>query len=44
MEHCKIFKLLNDSTVLKFATKKWIEANDLSSAPYSASKGLKIQC
>ena len=44
MEHCKIFKLLDNSTVSKFVTKKWIEANDLSSAPYSASKGLKIQC
>ena len=31
MEHCKIFKLLNNSTVSKFVTKQWIQVNDLSS-------------
>ena len=31
MENYKIFKLLNDSSVSKFVTKKWVEANDLSS-------------
>ena len=36
MEHCKISKLSNDSTVSKFVVKKkWIEANDLSSGQYS---------
>ena len=30
MEHFKISKLLNDSTVLKFVTRKWIEVHDLS--------------
>ena len=30
MEHHKISKLLNDSTVLKFVTKKWIKVNDLA--------------
>ena len=37
MEHCKISKLSNDSTVSKFVIKKkkWIEANDLSSGQYS---------
>ena len=30
MEHPKISKLLNDSTVSKFVTRKWIEVNDLS--------------
>ena len=29
MEQHKIPKLLNDSTVLKFVTMKWIEVNDL---------------
>ena len=29
MEHHKISKSLNDSTVLKFATRKWIEVNNL---------------
>ena len=30
MEHHKISKLLNDSTVFKIVTRKWIEVNDLS--------------
>ena len=30
MEHYKISKLLNDSIVSKFTTKKWTEVNDLS--------------
>ena len=29
MEHYKISKLSNDSTVSKFMTRKWIEVNDL---------------
>ena len=28
MEHYKISKLLNDSKVSKFVTKKWVEVND----------------
>ena len=31
MEHYEISKLLNNSTVSKFVTKKWIQINDLSS-------------
>ena len=31
MEHYKVSKLLNDSTVSKFVTKKCVEVNDLSS-------------
>ena len=31
-------KLLNDLTVLKFVTKKWIEVNDLSSGQCSVNK------
>ena len=31
MEHYKISNLLNNSTVSKFMTKKWIKVNDLSS-------------
>ena len=38
MEHYEIYKLLNDSSVSKFVTKKWVEVNDLSSGQYSASK------
>ena len=30
MEHHKTSKLLNDSIVSKFVTRKWIEVNDLS--------------
>ena len=41
MEHYKLSKLLNDSTVLKFMTKKWIEINDLSSGQYSARKNAR---
>ena len=46
MEHYKIPKLLNDSTVSKFVTKKWIEVKDLSSGQYSGNKNIrfKIQC
>ena len=45
-KHYKIFKLLNDSSVLKFVTKPWIEVNDLSTGQYSANKiqGLRLQC
>ena len=38
MEHHKLSKLLNNSTVLKFVTKKRIETNDLSTGQYSANK------
>ena len=31
MEHHKISKLLDDSTILKFVTKKKVEVNDSSS-------------
>ena len=43
MEHHKIYNLLNDSTVSKFVTKRWIEVNDLSSVQYSASKNLRFK-
>ena len=33
---------LNDSTISKFVTKKWIEVNDLSSGKYSANKNLRF--
>ena len=42
MELYKISKLLNDSTVSKVVTKKWIEVNDLSSGQYSANKKNKF--
>ena len=36
MEHYKISKLSNVSTVSKFVTKKGVKVNDLSSGKYSA--------
>ena len=43
MEHHKISKLLTDSTVSKFVTKKWIEVNDLSSEQYSDNKNIRFK-
>ena len=40
MEHCKISKLLRDSNVSKYVTKKWIQVNDLSGDQYSVNKNL----
>ena len=38
MEHYKIYKTLNNSTVSKFITKKWIEVNYLSSGNILVTK------
>ena len=38
MGHYKISKLLNDSSVPKFVTKKWTEVNDLSGGQYFVNK------
>ena len=43
MKHYKVSKLLNDSTVSKFLTMKWVEVNDLSSGQYSVNKNIKIK-
>ena len=43
MEHYKISKLLNDSTISKFVTKKWVEMNDLSSGQYSVNKNIRFK-
>ena len=43
MEHHKISKSLNDSTVSRFATRKLIEVNDLSDGQYSADKNLRFK-
>ena len=42
MEHHKICKLLNDSTVPKFV-KKWIEVNYLSNGQYSVNKNIRFK-
>ena len=43
MEHNKISKLLNNSTVSKFVTKKWDEVNDLSSGQYFPNKIIRFK-
>ena len=43
MEHYKISKLLNNSTVSKFVTREWIEVNDLSSDQYSVNKIIRFK-
>ena len=43
MEHHKISNSLNDSTVPKLFTKKWVEINDLSSGQYSVNKNIRFK-
>ena len=43
MEHHKISKLLNDSTVPKFVRRKWIEVNDLLGDQYSFNKSISLK-
>ena len=43
MEHYKTSKLLNNSTVSKFGTKKWIKINNLSSSQYSVNKDIRFR-
>ena len=43
MEHYEMSKLLNDSTVSKFVTKKWVEVNDVSSGRYSVSENIRFK-
>ena len=43
MEHHNISKLLNDSTVSKSVTRKWIELNDLTSSQSSANKNIRFK-
>ena len=43
MEHYKISKLLNYSTVSKLATKECIEVNDLSSDQYYINKKIRFK-
>ena len=38
MKNYKISKLLKDSAVSKFVTRKWIEVNDLLGSRYSVNK------
>ena len=43
MEHHNISKLLNDSVVSKFLSRKWIEVNDLSGGQYSTDKNVRFK-
>ena len=43
MKQHKISKLLNDTTVSKFVTRKWIEATDLSGNQYSLNKNVRFK-
>ena len=43
MEHYKVsIKQLNDPTISKFITKKWIKVTDLSSGQYSVNKNVRF--
>ena len=42
MEYYKISKVLNDSSVSKFKTKRWVKLNDLSSGEYSVNKNIRL--
>ena len=43
MENHKISKLLNDSTVSEFVTRKQIDVNDLSNGQNSVKKNIKFK-
>ena len=43
MKHYQTFKLLNDSSVSKFVTKKWIEVSDSSGCLYSVNKSIRFK-
>ena len=43
MEYYKISKLINNSTVSNFVTKKWIEANHVSGGKYSPNKNISFK-
>ena len=43
MEHHKISKLLNDLTVSKFVTRKWIKVNDLAGSQCFSNKNIRFK-
>ena len=43
IEHYKISKLLNISSVSKFLTRKWIEKKGLPSGQYSVNKNIRFK-
>ena len=42
MEYYKISKLLDESPVSMFVTRKWNEVNDLSGSQYSVNKNIRF--
>ena len=42
-KHYKMSKLLSDSSVSKFSTKKQVEVNDISSGQYSVNKNIRFK-
>ena len=43
MKHLKISKLLKDSLVSKFLTRKWIEVDDLSGHQYYVNENIRFK-
>ena len=43
MEHYKISKVLNYSTISKFVKRKWVKVNDLLGSQYSANKNMRFK-
>ena len=43
MEHYKISKLLDNSTLPNFVTRIWIEVNDLSRTQYFVNKNVRFK-
>ena len=43
MELYKISKLLHNSIISKYVTKKWVKLNDLSSGQYSVNKNIRFK-
>ena len=43
MEHYEISKLLNDSNISKFVTRKWVAVNDLLNGQYSVNKKIRFK-
>ena len=39
----KISKLVINSTISKFVTKKWVEVNDLPSGQYSVNRNIRFK-
>ena len=43
MEYNKISKLVKNSTVSKFVTRKWTEVSDLANGQYSVEKNISFK-